>query len=83
MLLKDLIDVVGFDNVRLVMINKFTNQTIIINKDVFDNTKTFHVGLPYISVLKVKDIYADCGLVAELKFNKQFFNSYKKLFDVR
>lgn len=82
MLLKDLIDVVGFDRVTLIMTNKFTSQTITINKDVFDNTKVFHIGVPYISILKVKDIYADCGVVAELKFNKQFFNSYKKVFDM-
>lgn len=34
---------------------------------------------PYLDILKVKELYSDNGLVAEIKFNKEFWRMYPKL----
>lgn len=39
-------------------------------------------GIPFMDALKVKDVYSDNGVVAEIKFNKEFWRMYQKLLKV-
>lgn len=36
-------------------------------------------GFMYEDALKVKDVYADCGVQCEVKFNKEFWHIAKKI----
>lgn len=56
--------------------NTGQNIQIPINKC---NSIYQHFLHPYLNVLKVKELYSDNGLVAEIKFNKEFWRMYQKL----
>lgn len=73
MIIRDLIPVTE-DTFRIIMTERKSNKIMIIlsndplvkNRDVLD--------------LIVTNVYADCGLNVEVKFNKYFYRYHKELF---
>lgn len=65
-------------NVDIFMHDKNTGQNIQIL--IYDLNPVYQSFLrPYLNVLKVKELYSDNGLVAEIKFNKEFWRMHQKL----
>ena len=64
--------------VYMFMHDKNTGQNIQIPIDECDSMYQCFLR-PYLNVLKVKELYSDNGLVAEIKFNKEFWHMYQKL----
>lgn len=64
--------------VYMFMHDKNTGQNIQISINKY-NSIYQHFLHPYLNVLKVKKLYSDNGLVAEIKFNKEFWCMHQKL----
>lgn len=73
MTLRDLIPVTE-ETFRIIMTERKSNKTMLIlsNDPLIKNREVLN--------LIVKDVYADCGLNVEVKFNKYFYRYHKKLF---
>lgn len=77
MTIKELMEVCT-SKVDMFMYDKNTGQNIQIL--VYDSNPIYQSFLcPYLNVLKVKELYSDNGLVAEIKFNKEFWRMHQKL----
>ena len=77
MTIKELMEVCT-SKVDMFMHDKNTSQDIQIL--VYDFDLTYQSFLrPYINELIVKELYSDNGLVAEIKFNKEFWRMHQKL----
>lgn len=77
MTIRELLEVCA-SSVDMFMYDKNTGQNIQIL--VYDFNQIHQSFLrPYLNELKVKEIYSDNGLVAEIKFNKEFWRMYRKL----
>lgn len=77
MTIRELLEVCAL-GVNMFMYDKNTCQTIQI---LADDLNPAHQSFlrPYLNELKVKELYSDNGLVAEIKFNKEFWRMYQKL----
>ena len=77
MTIKELMEVCT-SKVDMFMYDKNTCQTIQI---LADDLNPVHQSFlhPYLNELKVKELYSDNGLVAEIKFNKEFWRMHQKL----
>lgn len=64
--------------VDVYMHDKNTGQNIQMPIDEHDPMYSCFLR-HYFNVLKVKELYSDNGLVAEIKFNKEFWQMYWKL----
>lgn len=77
MTIKELMEVCT-SKVDMFMHDKNTGQNIQIL--IYDFNPVYQSFLrPYLNVLKVKELYSDNGLVAEIKFNKEFWRMHQKL----
>ena len=77
MTIKELMEVCT-SKVDMFMHDKNTSQDIQIL--VYDFDPIYQSFLrPYLNELKVKELYSDNGLVAEIKFNKEFWRMHQKL----
>ena len=77
MTIKELMEVCA-SKVDTFMYDKNTGQNIQIL--IYDFDPIYQSFLrPYLNELKVKELYSDNGLVAEIKFNKEFWRMYQKL----
>lgn len=67
----------------MFMHDKNSCQNIFIpfdeKDDIFKKYPTLKYRMPYINSLKVKEIYSDNGVVAEIKFDKEYWRMYRKL----
>lgn len=72
MTLRDLIPVT--DTFRITMTERHSNRSMVIlsNDPIVKKREVLD--------LIVTDVYADCGLNVELKFNKYFYRYHKDLF---
>ena len=77
MTIRELLEVCA-SSVDMFMYDKNTCQTIQILADDLNPVRQSFLH-PYLNELKVKEIYSDNGLVAEIKFNKEFWRMYQKL----
>ena len=77
MTIRELLEVCA-SSVDMFMYDKNTCQTIQI---LADDLNPAHQSFlrPYLNELKVKELYSDNGLVAEIKFNKEFWRMHQKL----
>lgn len=70
--------------VYMFMHNKNTGESIQIPFRYDSQNialQNYRIGsIPYKDVLVVQEIYSDGGLVAEIKFNKQFWRAYRSMF---
>lgn len=77
MTIKELMEVCT-SKVDMFMRDKNTGRNIQIL--IYDFNRVYQSFLrPYLNVLKVKELYSDNGLVAEIKFNKEFWRMHQKL----
>lgn len=70
--------------IHMFMHDKNTGENIEIPVCDKKNNPSFLRGykigeFPYQDVLRVQEIYSDNGLVAEIKFNKDFWRMYKMM----
>lgn len=73
MTVRDLIPVTE-DTFRIIMTERNSNKTMVIssNDPLVKNRDVLN--------LIVTNVYADCGLNVEVKFNKYFYRYHKELF---
>ena len=77
MTIRELLEVCA-TSVDMFMHDKNTGQNIQIL--IYDSNPVYQSFLrPYLNELKVKELYSDNGLVAEIKFNKEFWRMHHKL----
>ena len=77
MTIRELLEVCA-TSVDMFMYDKNTCQNIqILANDLNPVHQSFL--RPYLNELKVKELYSDNGLVAEIKFNKEFWRMHQKL----